>query len=169
MFELVLFTMVVLYGFIAISISEFGLLRSYSAYASKWAEKRPNRNMEVWSFFTVIVAFLMFPAMLNAGDGNPAQFLGMFVPMYLVAVGLTPHYETDEKQRRIHTFCAILCAALAAIWIVFISGHLNVILWSLAAAFLAMMLTKSYRSIILWLEIVMFASAQISILMQYAP
>ena len=167
MITLIILSVVILYGFIICGISKFGMLKSYSAYSAKWGELYPNHNMELWSVVTVLTAFLIFPVMLNAGDGDPAQCLGFFAPLYLVAVGLTPHYESNKSQEMAHKYLAMLCAVVSITWMVFVTGTWPAVLLCALIAFVAMMVTKTTGSLILWSELVMFVSVHWTLLVLF--
>lgn len=152
-----------LLGFIILSgILNRGIPGSYSAFSSVWAEDLPKLN--VWSVVTFIVAFGMTPPMIQAGDGNAVQFLGFFAPLYLIVVSLTPNWDIDKRQGRIHTIGAIACAVIAFAWLLLIRHHWWVILICLAAASVAGWRTKTLPgSIVFWGEMIMFASVYLSI------
>ena len=152
-------------GFIMLSARKFGLLGSYSAYSSKWAEAVPIHNTNRWSIVTVIVAMLLMPALIEQGEGNPWQCLGFFAPVYLIVVAMTPRWEIDRKQRRVHMSGAIICAAVSALWIVAVQHQFTTMLLSLMAAWALGILTKTTeRAIIFWGEMVLFASVYVVLL-----
>ena len=79
-----------LFCFICLGIGKFGLLRSYSAYAPKWDETVPMKNLNLWSIITFLAGFLLMPVLLQYSEGHILQFLGFFTPIYLMGVSLTP-------------------------------------------------------------------------------
>ena len=151
--------LVIFVGFVAISVRKFGWLRSYSAYAAKWTEAVPiNRHTHLWSIVTIIVALLLACGMLEQGEGHPLQFLGFFAPVYLAIVAFTPEYETNRQQRIIHYIGTILCAAASVAWVWF-AGPQGTIIFSLIAALLLGILTRSINnSLIFWAEMAMFGA-----------
>ena len=151
--------LVIFVGFVAISVRKFGWLRSYSAFAAKWTEAVPiNRHTHLWSIVTVIVALLMTCGMLEQGEGHPLQFLGFFAPVYLAIVAFTPEYETNRQQRIVHVTGALLCAAASVAWLWF-AGPQGTIFFSLIAAWLLGILTRSINSsLIFWAEMAMFGA-----------
>lgn len=162
--------LVIFVGFVAISVRKFGWLRSYSAYAAKWTEVAPiNRHTHLWSIVTVIVALLLACGMLEQGEGHPLQFLGFFAPVYLAIVAFTPEYQDQpgdddkmrakrKRQRIIHYIGTILCAAASVAWLWF-AGPQGTIFFSLIAAWLLGILTRSINgSLIFWAEMAMFGA-----------
>ena len=162
--------LVIFVGFVAISVRKFGWLRSYSAYAAKWTEAVPiNRHTHLWSIVTVIVALLLACGMLEQGEGHPLQFLGFFAPVYLAIVAFTPEYQEQpgdddkmrakrKRQRIIHYIGTILCAAASVAWLWF-AGPQGTIFFSLVAALLLGILTRSINSsLIFWAEMAMFGA-----------
>lgn len=153
-------------GFVVFGAAKFGLLRSYSAYAAKWDEAVPmESDTHLWSIVTIVCAFMMAIPMIEAGVGSPLQFLGLFTPGYLMAVGFTPKYETVRKQRIIHYVCTALCATAAMAWLIFVRHDSLYILCCAAVLGFAAYCSKTYRtSIVFWLEMIMFASVFTSLL-----
>ncbi|MCR5710269.1 MAG: hypothetical protein K6G79_07285 [Bacteroidales bacterium] len=162
--------LVIFVGFVAISIRRFGWQRSYSAFAAKWTEAVPiNGHTHLWSIVTFIAALLLAFGMIEQGEGHPWQALGFFAPFYLMVVSFTPEYQDqpgdDEKmrakrkrQRIIHYIGTILCAAVSAVWL-FLAGPRGIIFFSLMAAWVAGIVTRSINgSLIFWCEMAMFAA-----------
>ena len=139
-------------GWLVLCIRKFGWLSSYSAYATKWPKP-------IWSAITIIVAVLLIPAMLEAGDESPLQFLGFFAPVYLGVVALTPDWETDHKQKLIHNYSSVVCVVCVIMWLVYALRLWYYIPIAIALAALAAYLTKTWKeSYTLWLELAMFAA-----------
>jgi len=158
-------SLVVFAGFILLGIKRFGLLRSYSAFASKWDEAVPIKKMNLWSIVTLVVAFLLMIPMIDAGDGNKWQFLGFFAPVYLAVVAFTPKFETDPKQHKIHVFGASACALIASLWLVLVQHLWWVALISLAVMAAAAYFTKTWKtSYIFWLEMTLFAAVYAAVI-----
>lgn len=164
MLILTIISLLLLAGFIGLScIINHGLAASYSAFSACWEEDPPKLN--VWSVVTFIAAMAMVPPMVEAGDGNPVQFLGFFAPLYLIVVSLTPRWDVDRRQRRIHTAGAIVCAVLAFAWLLLVRHHWWVALICLAAALVAGWRTRTLPgSLVFWGEMVMFASVYLSLI-----
>lgn len=152
-------------GFILLGVRKFGLLPSYSAYSSKWTEAIPIHNANLWSIVTVIVAMLLAPALIEQGEGNPWQCLGFFAPIYLIVVAMTPRWETDKKQKRVHMVGAILCALMAFLWAALVCHTPATVILSLMVAWIAGVLTRSIeRSLVFWAEMAMFSAVYVSLL-----
>lgn len=164
MIILTFISLLLLAGFIGLSIIlNRGVPGSYSAFSAVWEEDPPKLNR--WSVVTFLVAMAMIPPMIDVGDGNPVQFLGFFAPLYLVMVSLTPKWDIDRKQRRIHMAGAITCAVLAFTWLLLIRHHWWVALICLAAGSAAGLWTRTLRgSLVFWGEMVMFASVYLSLI-----
>ncbi len=160
---------ILLFGFIGRGIFRFGLLPSYSAYASKWTEHVPlPTNLHVWSIVTILAAILLTPAMTTIGEGNYFQFLGFFAPLYLLVVGLTPAYETDARQKRIHICGAIICAFFAVIWVAFVAQRWAVFLACSFIMFMAALATQTHKKALLfWGEMALFLSTYLTSFLAY--
>lgn len=153
-----------LFGFIVLSTALFGLQSSYSAYASKWKERVPIHNMNLWSIVTIVSALLLVPTMIERGEQTPLQFLGFIVPIYLIVVGLTPDYEKDKFQGKVHTAAACICAMLAFLWLILIVKSyifLPVVAFMVVITALSTGTFKS--SMIFWGEMIMFFSIYLAI------
>lgn len=158
--------MIILFGFMILGLRTFGLLGSYSQYASKWTEAVPLNNIHLWSLVTFIAAFLLMPVMIELGEGNPLQCLGFFAPVYLMIVSLTPEFQVKPVQRKIHTWGASLCAVMAFAWMIFIQHAYVPVSLSFLLALLGGYATKSLvSSKIWWGEIFMFLGVYLTILM----
>lgn len=157
-------SLLLLGGFIGLScILNHGIPASYSAFSSVWEEDPPKLN--TWSIVTFMAAMFIVPPMIEAGDGNPLQFLGFFAPLYLIVVSLTPKWETVSRQRRIHMVGAIICAVLAFLWLLIIRHHWWVVGVCALACFIAGCKTRTMpRSAVFWGELVMFASVYLSLI-----
>ena len=157
---------ILLVGFIALStFLNRELPGSYSAFSALWADEIPMSNLNVWSIVTAIVAFLMVPPMIEAGDGSYFQCLGFFAPLYLIVVSLTPEWDIDKRQHRVHVIGAALCAFLALLWLVLIRGHW----WLVCACFVAAVIAGSWTKTlpgcrVFWGECVMFLSVYLSLI-----
>lgn len=169
-------SIVTLCEFLAISIKNFGLLPSYSAYNPEWDKKVPINNMHLWSIVTFAIAALFMPALIELGQGNPWQFLGFFSPLYLIVVVLFPltelpadasEYERKEweKKRKIHAIGATLCALVTTLWIVLVCKLWWVALLALFIVSCAAFATKTAKtSTVLWLEMALFVGGYAAIL-----
>jgi hypothetical protein len=147
-------------GWLALSAHRFGWLGSYSAYASKWTEAVPLGNHTcLWSIVTILVAMLLCPAMIEAGDESPLQVLGFAAPVYLGVVSFTPKWETDKRQKRVHVAGALICAVLSLLWLIFALRlwFYPVIAFALALA-VSLMSGTLRRSYVFWGELALFAA-----------
>lgn len=150
--------LVIFVGFVAFGVVKFGWQKSYSAFAPKWTEAVPIHNAHLWSIVTIVVAILLAFGMIEQGEGHPLQFLGFFAPVYLAIVAFTPEYETNRQQRIVHVTGALLCAAASVAWLWF-AGPQGTIFFSLIAAWLLGILTRSINSsLIFWAEMAMFGA-----------
>ena len=161
---------VIFAGFVALGVRKFGWRKSYSDYASKWSEAYPIHNVNLWSFVTVVVALLLFPSMIERGQGNAWQFLGFFAPIYLCIAAFTPRYQTDKTQHRVHVFGAIGCALISLLWLILICKTWWVVL---IFAFLAWCASYSINvhkenpeyGVVFWGEMTMFLSVYTTLLL----
>lgn len=166
---MIIASFVLLFGFIGLGIFRFGLLPSYSAYAAKWSERCPlPTNLHFWSIVTILAALILTPVMTSIGEGQTLQFLGFFAPLYLIVVGLTPEYETNPRQKKIHIVGAIICSLCAIFWIAFVMNRWAVFLACLFVTFVAAILTHTQqKSILFWGEIVLFLSTYVTSFIGY--
>lgn len=157
---------ILLAGFIALStFLNRELPGSYSAFSALWADEIPMSNLNVWSIVTAVVAFEMVPPMIEAGVDNPVQFLGFFAPLYLIVVSLTPEWDIDKNQHRVHVAGAVTCAVLALLWLVLIREHWWVVCACFVAAVIAGSWTKTLPGCrVFWGECVMFLSVYLSLI-----
>ena len=166
---MIIASFVLLFGFIGLGIHHFGLLPSYSSYASKWHEvKSLPMGMHLWSVITIVAAMILLPAMVDLGEGNGLQFLGFFAPIYLMIVGLTPDYETILGERKLHIWGATICAICTVIWIAFVARHWDVLLACGFISFAGALATQTYKkSLIFWGEMALFLSAYVTAFLAY--
>ena len=162
-------SLVIFAGFVAYSVFSFGWPSSYSSFAKKWIERLPMHNVNLWSIVTAVVAFLLFPAMIERGEGNLLQCLGFFAPLYLLVVAFTPKWETEHKQYVIHCVGTALCAAAALAWLIVIRHLWWVLLIALGVMAAAAFLTKTFKaSWFFWLEMAFFGAAYAATIIPFA-
>jgi len=138
---------------------------SYSALGTDVGEYFPGAATNPWSIVTFLVAFLMLPPMIEAGDGSLWQCLGFFAPVYLIVVALTPDWEKDRKQRVIHRVGAGICAIAALLWLVIIREDLGLTFCVYVACMVAGTASRSIgRCTVFWLEAGLFLSVYASLI-----
>lgn len=153
-----------LFTFIGAGVIRFGLLDSYSAYASKWKRAVPLNNVNVWSIVTCVAAFLICPPLLEVGLGSMWQFLGFLVPIYLMIVTLTPDWATDNGQYKVHSIFAILCFIGGNAWCFAVMNALRVMLGvAVFISALALFSGTAKRSAVFWIEMYAFLSVYITL------
>lgn len=158
--------LIIFVGFVLAGVIKFGWQKSYSSYATKWAEAVPiDDHTYLWSIVTIIVALLMAIPMIGAGEGSPWQFLGFFSPVYLCIAALTPKYETNKTQKIVHMTGTAICALVTLLWLGLVVGGWKVLVFSFIAAYVLAIVTKTIeRSLLFWSEMVMFAAVFIKLL-----
>lgn len=162
LFITALMSLVLLGGFIGLSIWKFGLQPSYSSYARKWSEAVPIHNANLWSIVTVVAALLLVPSLIEQSNSSPVQFLGFFAPIYLICVALTPEWETNHKQMVLHCLFTICCAVVFTAYCCFAFHLWWVVLIALAVFAGVGFLTKTIKTdYILWAELAMFSTAYV--------
>lgn len=160
-----LLSTVLLFSCILLGVYHFGLQWSYSANAPLWASISNGRTPNPWSLLTLLAGFFICPALLEIASGSVLQFLGFLVPVYLMVIALTPNFQTNRTQFIIHVTASILCVLGGLFWLVFIAGA-----WKLVAGVTVFVLTLALltgtakTSLIFWLEMVMFLSVYIAVL-----
>lgn len=160
---LTILSTVVLFGFIALSIDNFGILSSYSAYSTKWLEVFKKNS--VWSYATMIAVLLIIPPLIEAGEGNYLQFLGFLSPVYLGIVALTPRWEFYKSEHIVHSLFAGLCAVSSILWAVLVTQTWGyIILWTLTVLLIALSTRTLIKSIVFHLEIIAFATIYTSLM-----
>lgn len=146
-----------LFGFIIWGIVRFGLLPSYSCYSSKWDEAVPINSGNLWSFVTIIAAFLVLPGMLEVCAVSAWQFIAFLVPIYLIVISLTPDWQTNETQYIVHMIFAIFCISGGLFWVLFIMRAFRVFAVTLILLATLGIFTRRLRSSALfWLELLLF-------------
>ena len=142
-----------LFSFIIFGVVRFGLLPSYSSYASKWGKVW---GLPIWSVVTLLSAALIMPVLIEVMSPM-FQFLGFLTPLYLIGVSLTPTWETDPVVRKWHVILAGLCAAFGVAWLVFTMN-----IWLLVVPIVVSLVgvfTWSWKNnYVFWLEMIMFSS-----------
>ena len=163
-------------GFIALSVRKFGLLTSYSAYNVEWDKAVPMHNVHLWSIVTFVIAFLFMFATIEVGTHNPWQFLGFFAPLYLFIVAIFPITDPDPKwnemelkewktKRVIHVIGAIGCAVAIVSWVLLVCHLWWVCVVALAVVIGLGLATKTLKkSLVLWGEMALFISGYTAIL-----
>ena len=166
MFAFTLLSFLILAGFILLNcLLHNGIPGSYSAFSAFWQTEPRYSRINAWSAVTAAAAILMIPPMVEVGDGNAFQFLGFFAPLYLIVVSLTPEWDIDKRQRRVHVIGAALCAFLALLWLVVIRDQWWLVCSCFAAAVIAGSWSKTLPgSAVFWGEMVMFLSVYLSLL-----
>lgn len=158
MLTLTILSTTLFFGFIIFNTFKFSILTSYSAYGTVWGKL--SKNINIWSAITVLSAFLLTPPLIEAGVENPFQFLGFFMPVYLIAVGLTPEWETDKKQAFWHSFFAFLCAISAIIWLILFKACYFQIIFIFVLCTISAIWTKTWKECyVFWLEMLIFLVA----------
>ena len=169
-------SIVLMLGFVGLSIKKFGIQPSYSAFNPCWDKAVPMHNVHLWSIVTFFIAFLFMPALLELGQGNPWQFLGFFSPLYLIIVAIFPLTELPEnasdyerkdweKRRKIHAIGAAVCAAVTTLWIFLVCHLWWVALLALFIVACAAFATRTEKtSTVFWLEMALFVGGYASIL-----
>ena len=169
-------SLLIIAGFVALSIRKFGMQRSYSAFAPKWSEAVPIKNMNLWSIVTVVVTFLFVFGSIERGTDSPWQFLGFFMSVFLIIVALDPLLEpkpddTDAEKKRkhtlliVHTVAALLCAAAVILWTILVCHR-----WWLYPVAFALMAFQGFASktlkssFVFWAEMALFVSGYAGIL-----
>ena len=160
-----LFSCLLLFCFITLGIGKFSILSSYSAYSKKWKEVC-SFPLNVWSLVTFFAAAMLVPILINIGEGNPLQFTGFFAPAYLMFVAVTPNWESDKFEHIIHSVAADLCAVAAIVFIIFVAHLWYVMFIAFGIILICALATKTVKSaLVFWLELVMFLSIYITILL----
>ena len=169
MVEISLFALLstfILFSFISVGVIRFGLLGSYSSYASRWGKAVPMNNMNLWSVVTLVSAFLLCPVLLELAAGSVLQFLGFLVPVYLIIVSLTPNWDTDRKEFAIHSIAAFFCMVGSIVWAIVIMHAIKVVAIIGIFYMTIALLTGTYKtSVVFWIEMWLFVSTYLIVLM----
>ena len=145
---------ILFFGFIIAGVCKFGLLHSYSAYASKWGKVV---GIPLWSIITFLSAFLIMPCLIEVLAFSPFQFLGFLTPLYLIGVSLTPTWETDPVVKKWHVVLASLCAACGFLWLL-LTMNWKLLIVPVSVALLGLVTGTWKTSYVFWLEMIMFTS-----------
>ena len=161
---LLLLSALCLMGFVSCSVKKFGLLKSYSAYSSKWSLMIAQQP--VWSVVTFVSAMLLIPPMIEVGTDNPFQCCGFFAPVYLIVVSLTPNWQKDKMQHKVHVFGAAICAAFALVWLILICHLWHIVLYMTILILALAIIIKRYDAYVFWGEMILFISVYLSLILQ---
>lgn len=151
---LAIISTILFFGFIIAGVCKFGLLHSYSAYASKWGSVA---GIPIWSIVTLLSAFLIMPCLIEIAAFSPFQFLGFLTPLYLIGVSLTPTWETDPIVKRWHVILATLCAISGLLWLVLVMNW-KLLIVPLVVVLMGLVTGTWDTSYVFWLEMIMFTS-----------
>lgn len=163
MLILAIISMSLLFGFILIGMVKFDILGSYSAYSTKWYSVCP--SVSLWSIVTFISAALLIPILIELGENNSLQFLGFFAPVYLIAVSLTPRWESNEEEHKYHMIFAILCALCGVAWCLFVAGTWEYLLiWTLCWIYWGITTKTLKSSLTLIGELIAFSTIYVSLI-----
>lgn len=150
MLLLKLLAIILLFGFIAISVYKFGIPESYSILAYKW--KKPT-----WTVVTILTAFLMLPVLLETLITN-LQFLCFLMPVWLIVIAFTPDFLDNKIQYIIHMTFTGLCVIANLIWM-FSTNYWIIGLLASILVLIAGLITKTWKSsYVFWLEIIIFTT-----------
>lgn len=148
-----------LFGFATLCVCKYGWKTCYSAYGRLW----DSGDINIWSLVTILSAFMVVPALLEASDNNPYQFLGFLAPVSLLLVGATPYYMTDKTQAIIHPIGAISAAVFITLYSILIPHLLWIVVSIIAIAVLVgyIQKTKGMKTMLFWLEMAMYMSTYV--------
>lgn len=167
MLTFTLISFLILVAFTVIGGRMYGKIpESYSTLGTFFGEYAPGAPVNPWSAVTFLVAFLMLPPMIGAGEGNLFQCFGFFAPLYLIVVSVTPRWASDRRELRVHVIGTLLCAVLALAWLFVVQKAWWIFAACFVAAVLAGYFTKSLiRCKMLWGEAVLFFSVYVSLIL----
>lgn len=161
---LTLSSMIILFMFISLCLAKYGILKSYSVYATKWLEISP--TIPIWSIVTFISAILLLPPLIEVGNNNPLQFLGFFAPVYLIMVAFTPKWESDDMQYKYHMIFAVLCAICGILWSILVADTLYYLLCCIVVNATFGLITRTlHNSLVLYGELVVFETTYMSLIL----
>ena len=160
---LTLFSALIFFGFNAATVRRQATLQeSYSALFYEWPR---TDTVSVFSAVTFLVAFLLMPALIGQGEGNPLQFLGFLAPIYLIIVAIRPDFKADRRTFLMHSCAALICAACSLAWLLLVRhAWWALVLSASAAVALALMSDTAKDCKVFWAEMIMFISVYLSIL-----
>lgn len=110
-----------------------------------------------------VMAFTLLPVWLNCNVGTDLELLKFFCCASLCFVGAAPHFKGIDK--RVHTIAAITSAITGLLWILICTKFWYIIIGFLLLLLLLMYLTKTFKCYIFWLEMVMFFSVYLVLLL----
>lgn len=156
---LTLASLIIFTVFNIVGIKKFGFRTCLSEYGKLWGDAVPIKNMNLWSIVLTVVAFLLFPPIFQATEGNVWQFVGFLAPAYLFLVIFTPNYQTDKKANIIHQIGAYTCAIGMLLWMVLIMHMWIPIVVCGVISIIIGIVTKTLKeSLTYYLELSLFAS-----------
>lgn len=156
---LTIISAVLLFGFAALCVYKFGWKTCYSAYGKFWDKG----DINTWSLVTILSAFIIVPAILEASNNSPYQFVGFLAPVSLLLVGATPNYATDKTQAIIHPIGALSAVVFIVLYSILVPHLLWIVLSIVAIAALVGYIQRinGRKTIIFWLEMAMYMSTYV--------
>lgn len=116
------------------------------------------KNQNLFSYWIVIVSFLIFPAWVEISPIN-YQFLPFLSVVTLSSVGIHPKYL--ENQKKVHIISASLSAIISITWNIVTGQYIVPLVLCIVLLILVMLQIKN---LLFWAENTAFANIYLSIL-----
>lgn len=150
-----------------ITLILFGVPKSLSMtyYLFK---SRQNSLKIMFPTMIVLLCIFLIPCWLTLSKGSNFQFLSFLAPASLMFVGFTPLFNDADMHKMIHDIAAYSCAVFALLWIILVTPFWYIILIVFGLIAAIAVITKTWKtSYTYWLEIVVFISSFVSIIVYY--
>lgn len=131
-------------------------------------KSRQNSLKIMFPTMVVLLCILLIPCWLTLSEGSNFQFLSFLAPMALMFVGFTPLFNDADMHKMIHDIAAYSCVVFALLWIILVTSYWYIILIVFILISIIAIATKTWKTCYTyWLEIVVFISSFVSIIVYY--
>ena len=131
-------------------------------------KSRQNSLKIMFPTMIVLLCIFLIPCWLTLSEGSNFQFLSFLAPAALMFVGFTPTFNDADMHKMIHDIAAYSCAVFALLWIILVTSYWYIILIVFILISIIAIATKTWKTCYTyWLEIVVFISSFVSIIVYY--
>lgn len=141
----------------AVALAFFGVPESLSNTYYLYQDKC-NKGWLFCAMMYLVVAFMM-PAWITMSEGSDFQFLSFLAPVGIMFVGTAPRFKDSMMENRVHSVSAVMAAVCSLLWVGLVTPYWWTILAWLGIVAAAAVLTKTWKSaLVYWLETVAFGA-----------
>lgn len=156
------FTIYLIYNGAALRL--FGVPESLSNTFYLYNDKKKHLGI-LFPIMMISMAGLLLPTWLEISALSNLQFTTFLTAAGLIFTGSAPAFKGNDLEKRVHTVSALVAAAFALLWVIFVSKlWFTILIWFVVILLIAFVTKTIKSSYIYWLETVAFMSTFTSIL-----